>query len=290
MYLIAGSSGNTGKVVAESLLARGKKVRVLVRDKGKGEAWAKRGAEVAVGRLDDAGGLSGALQGAEGAYLLIPPDPQTKDFMARGRAMLNVYFEALSNSNVQHVAFLSSIGAQHVAGTGPIKILHQAEDTLGALTRQRVSFIRAAYFMENLLGFLTPAREQGVVPVFGGGENYPFCMVASRDIGEVAAQQLMEPPTASQVIELSGPASYSFADVARVFGQALGRTVVAKAMPIDAVVPTMMQAGMSEDVAQQYREMIEGMGQGLLAFGGGKARAVRGNTSLEAFVRGAIAG
>ncbi len=53
MYVIAGVSGNTGKVVADTLLAQGKKVRVVVRDAQKGEAWKKRGAEVAVAELDD---------------------------------------------------------------------------------------------------------------------------------------------------------------------------------------------------------------------------------------------
>ena len=108
MYLIAGSSGNTGKVVTESLLAHGKKVRVLVRDPSKAEAWAKRGAEVAVGRLQDAAALTRALQGADAAYLLVPPDPQANDFMAHGRSLLSTYFETLSNSGVNHVAFLSS--------------------------------------------------------------------------------------------------------------------------------------------------------------------------------------
>src|ERR1700733_11448616 len=73
MFAVAGVSGHTGKVVAEALLAQNKPVRVIVRDAAKGEAWKKRGAEVAVADLDDADGLTKAPPGARPAYLLIPP-------------------------------------------------------------------------------------------------------------------------------------------------------------------------------------------------------------------------
>ena len=42
MFVIAGVTGHVGSVVAEKLLAKGQKVRVLVRDAGKGAAWSKR--------------------------------------------------------------------------------------------------------------------------------------------------------------------------------------------------------------------------------------------------------
>ena len=73
MYAIAGVSGNTGSVVANTLLAAGKPVRVIVRDAAKGEPWKAKGAEVAVASLDDRAALAAALKGTQGAYLLIPP-------------------------------------------------------------------------------------------------------------------------------------------------------------------------------------------------------------------------
>ncbi|HWL85044.1 MAG TPA: NmrA family NAD(P)-binding protein, partial [Polyangiaceae bacterium] len=70
MFVIAGVTGNTGSVVAETLLARGEMVRVIVREAAKGASFAARGAEVAVASLDDSAALSKALAGAKGAYLL----------------------------------------------------------------------------------------------------------------------------------------------------------------------------------------------------------------------------
>ena len=51
MFFVAGVTGNTGSVVANTLLERGKRVRVLVRDSQKGDAWERRGAEVVVRTL-----------------------------------------------------------------------------------------------------------------------------------------------------------------------------------------------------------------------------------------------
>ena len=79
MFAVAGVSGHTGKVVAETLLARSKPVRVIVRDAPKGEEWKKRGAEVAVADLGDADALTKALRGATGAYLLLPPMMSSTD-------------------------------------------------------------------------------------------------------------------------------------------------------------------------------------------------------------------
>jgi uncharacterized protein YbjT (DUF2867 family) len=287
MFVVFGVSGNTGRIVANRLLAEGKRVRVVVRDAKRGEEWSQRGAEVAVADVEESGSVERALAGAEGAYLLLPPDNRTPDFMGRARRVLDSVERALAAAHVGHVVFLSSVGAQHAAGTGPIKSLHLVEEELPkAAPGTRFTFIRAAYFMENILANLPAMKESGILPVFGGGESYPFPMVATEDIGAVAAEALLSPPSsAKQILELSGPADYSFADAARAFGAALGRTVTATPLPLEAMVPTLQQFGISADVAGQYREMTEGMAKGLLAWEGGAARRVRGTIGLDDFVK-----
>ena len=81
-YVVAGVSGNTGRVAAQVLLDAGERVRVVVRDAAKGEAWRAKGAEVAVADLGDASALAAALSGAKGAYLLLPPNMASGDFRA----------------------------------------------------------------------------------------------------------------------------------------------------------------------------------------------------------------
>ena len=80
MYVVAGATGRTGRVVADSLLQHGEPVTVIVRSADKGRDWQAKGAKVVVGVLEDAGTLQSVLAGADGAYLLIPPDHTAEEF------------------------------------------------------------------------------------------------------------------------------------------------------------------------------------------------------------------
>lgn len=288
MYVVFGATGNTGKVVASTLLERGAKVRVVARDPGKVEALRARGAEVVKGDVLDAASLAPALHGAEGAYLLTPPDGASTDLVGRGKQIIDGFVGALSATKVPHAVVLSSVAAQHAAGTGPIVITHYAETQLPKAASTRFTFVRAAYFMENLLAYVGAMKGDGIIPVFGGGEGYPFPMIATHDIGRVSAEALLAPPSEHQWIELSGPQEYSFADAARIASETLGRPVQPLVLPIDAMVPTLTKFGLSENVAGLYREMTEGMGKGLVSFEG-KGRAVRGVVTLEEVLKPALA-
>ena len=66
MFVVLGVTGHTGKVVAETLLAQNRPVRVVVRSADQGEQWRTKGADVAVASLDDGPSLTRAVQGASG--------------------------------------------------------------------------------------------------------------------------------------------------------------------------------------------------------------------------------
>lgn len=284
MYVVAGVSGQTGSVVAFSLLAAGKPVRVIVRSADKGRAFKERGAEVAVLSLDDHDALAAALRGATGAYLLIPPPgPEVAGIIARGHRYIDSFAAALKQSPVDHVVLLSSVGAQHPDGTGPIAMLNYGERTLGALPGIRFTFLRAAYFLENLGGLLGAVQHAGILPALSNPTR-AFPMVAAQDIGEVAAQALLHPPAQSQVIELAGPAEYSFTEVAVAFSQRLGKTINVAPVPPDGIVSALQQSGMGAEMAGLYREMMLAIDSGRVAFAGGTARHVRGKVPLTQFI------
>ena len=280
MFTVFGATGHTGAVVAKKLLDNGKKVRIAVRDPNKVKALAERGAEVVTVDLLDPKSVASALEGAEGAYLLAPPDLTSNDLVGRGRKIVDAFAAGLRAAHVPQAVFLSSVAAQVPSGTGPIVITHQAEKTLGALNGTVLTFVRAAYFMENILGFAHPMKTDGILPVFGGGESYPFPMVATADIGDVAAEALLHPPNANEIIELEGPEPKSFVDAANVASKALGREVTAKPLPLDAIVGALTAIGASANMAGLYREMLAAFGSGIAKFEG-VGRHVRGKVTLE---------
>ena len=264
-YAIAGVSGNTGKVVAEQLLRQGKSVRVIVRDAARGEAWKEKGAEVAVADLTDAAALTTALRGAEGAYLLVPPNFAAADLRAFQDRVSRSFATAVAASGIPHVVLLSSIGAQHEAGTGPIAGLHLTERLLGAIPNVLLSSLRAGYFLENLGSSLGSVKAGGALPSFFPA-SFAFPMVSTTDIGTLAAELLLAPPPASRIVELGTERSH--VDIVAALSARLGREVAVQEAPLEAIVPTLVGFGFSPSMAGLYAEMTSAVVSGLVAFEG----------------------
>ena len=88
------------------------------------------------------------------------------------------------------VVYLSTIGAQ--ASQSNLLTQHTIiEPTLSELPMP-ITFLRPAWFMENSSWDVAPAREQGVIPSFLQPLDKPVPMVATADIGKVAAALLQE--------------------------------------------------------------------------------------------------
>ncbi len=281
MFVVAGVTGHVGSVVADSLLAKGKKVKVIVRDAAKGAAWSKKGAEVAVGALENAAFLTGALRGATGFFTLLPPNYQTADFFKSQRETADAIASAVKASGVAHVVILSSIGADLEKGTGPIRGLHYLENALRQ-TGTKLTAIRAGYFQENVGQALGAAKEAGIFPNFAESADYPFPMIATRDIGALAAEELAKGGAGkSEVVDLAGPA-YSVSQAAELLGKALGKKLAVVNIPKDGWVPALVKAGFSQHVAEVFAEMYAGFGSGLIRPNGD--RLVQGKTTLDATV------
>lgn len=261
MYAVAGTSGNTGAGVAETLLARGEKVRVIVRDAAKGETWRARGAEVVVADLGDEEAMTTALTGVKGAWLLVPPLWASADPLADGRALGAVLARAAKRAGTPHVAFLSSVGAQFPTGNGPIGgILHHVERSF-AEAGVPTTHVRAAYFVENWASVLSVARTDGVLPSFLAVDE-PIPMVSVADIGRTGAELLSAGPRGHRVVQLLGPVDPTPADIAAALGTLLGREVKAVPVPLQAAEATLQGAGLPPVWAAMYRELYEGVVNG----------------------------
>src|SRR6266850_2009310 len=148
MFVVLGASGHTGKVVAETLLGQKKKVRVVLRDAGKTRAWKEAGADVAIADVEDGAALKHAFNGAEGVYVLLPPNFASSQVRIDNGRRTKIIVAAIEAASVPHVVMLSSVGAQQSNGTGPVLGLRDAEAAFSRATAA-VTFLRAAYFMEN---------------------------------------------------------------------------------------------------------------------------------------------
>lgn len=279
MYVVAGVSGHTGSVVAQTLLDRKQSVKVIVRAADQGEVWRQKGAGVAVLSLENASALAHALNGAKGAYLLVPPNYHAAHYLEDRRRLVEAMASAVQQSRLPHAVFLSSIGGHLPDGTGPIRVLHDGEHRLGGSVKN-LTIVRAPYFMENWMSALEVARTQGILPSFLSAER-KIQMVATRDIGHVAAECLLDQPKGCRTLELSGPEDYSPNDVASVLSRRLDRLVEVQHLPLDAVVPALTSHGFSDDVAHLFQEMYSGLETGRILFEGNGACRPRGLVTLS---------
>ncbi len=279
MFVVTGASGNTGKIVAETLLAAGKRVRVFARDPERVRSLRERGAEVSVGSLEDFASLERALEGAQGLYLLSPPDLGAQHFLRDRAKLLDGVIDTVRRAGTKHTVLLSSLGAQLPKGTGPVLSLHHAEAAFRKSGRE-VTFLRAGYFAENWGAVVPVALKDGVLPSFVKGDQ-KLPLIATPDIGRVAAELLLRGPKGVDVVELVGPTDVTPSTVAETLSRLIGRPVRLVEAPLEQVVPTFTAFGISEDIARLYEEMYGAIARGELEPEGGEARLVRGTVPLE---------
>jgi uncharacterized protein YbjT (DUF2867 family) len=279
MYAITGVTGHVGGATARELLAAGAPVRVVVRDPQQGRAWSELGAEVAVADFADRTALTAALIGCRGAFVMLPTVPTGTD--ADHRSMADSIAAAVAGSGVPHVVALSSVGADLPEGNGPIRWLHHLEGRLRE-TGAVLTAIRAPHFQEKVETVLGAATGAGIYPVFGDSADVPTPMVATGDIGAVAARSLTSPPPAGEVIDLEVP-SYTERQVAEKLGAVLGTALRVVTVPRPAWLGALTDAGVPPLLAAELVELYDAEHRGVLRPCGD--RQVRCTTELDDTLR-----
>ena len=277
MFLVTGITGHVGGATARRLLETGKQVRALVRDEAKAARWKDKGVELVKGEWEDSASLAEALNGVEGAYLMMPPSQTPSRDFREAKAVIASYREALARSAPPKVVALSSMGSEKSSGLGLITATHLLEEGLGDLPFPR-AFVRAGGFFENYL-FGLQAAQGGTLPLFYSPTDRKLPMVATEDIGAEVAKLLTSEWTGKRVIELGSLVSSD--ELAAALGKVLGRDVKAQAIPREAWAGTLEYMGFPKGGTWAFEEMTEGVSSGWIGFGVEKTERVEGTTSAE---------
>lgn len=285
MYAITGASGNTGRVAAERLLERGEKVRAIGRSASHLEHLAKKGAEIFTADVTNADALAKAFQGVKAAYLMVPPNIAAPDVLAHYGRIGDSLVRAAEKGGLTRAVVLSSIGADKADKVGPVKGLHNLEEKLNGLSGLNAIYLRAGYFMENLLGQVNVIKAFGFV---GGPQrgDLPLPFIATRDIGAAAAELLAKGDfKGKQARELLGQRDVSYNEVASVIGKAIGKPGLAyQQLPPDQLRPALVQMGMSASMADALLEMSESLNSGYMRAFEKRSPQNSTPTSIETFI------
>ncbi len=278
MFLVTGITGRVGGATAKHLLAQGKKVRALVRNREKAANWADQGVELVDGDWNDSAAIERALKGVEGAFVMLPtvwaPSPDYKE----AKDVIANYVEALTKAALPRVVALSSMGANKTSGLGMITALSLLEQGFRNLTSP-VAFVRAGGFYENFLYGLQ-AAQGGTLPVFYNPTNRKSTMVATKDIGSQVAKLLTGPAwSGHRVIELGSMVSAD--EVAGQLGEVLKLEVKAFAIPRAGWAAAFEQSGMPKGQTGAAEEMFESVNAGWMDLGVKGTEHVAGTTSAR---------
>lgn len=280
MYAITGITGKVGGAVARTLLAAGQPVRAVVRDATRARSWAECGCEVVTANMDDEASLTAAFEGTQGVFILPPPEFDPSPSFHEARAVIDAVRGALQSAAPGKVVCLSTIGA-HATETNLLTQLTLMEQALRDLPMP-VTFLRPGWFMENAAWDVAPARDNGVISSFLQPLDKAVPMVATADVGRVAAQLLLQTWRGVRVVELEGQ-RVSPNDLAQTFARVLDRPVRAEAVPRETWDALFRSQGMKEPLPRM--RMLDGFNEGWICFEGDPADIVKGEVELETVLR-----
>ena len=259
MYAITGISGKVGGAVAEALLQAGLPVRAVLRNPANAAAWAARGCDIAIADMTDAAALARAFENVDGAFILPPPQFDPAPGFPEARAAIDAVASAIALGQPRKVVCLSTIGAQSTQQN----LLTQRTLMEQALRRLPVpmTFLRPGWFMENFSWDVASARDDGLIASFLQPLDRAIPMVATADVGRIAAQLLQDTWTGLRVVELEGPQRISPNDAGRAFSDALGTPVSVQAVPRETWGALFTAQGMKEPMPRI--QMLDGFNEGL---------------------------
>ena len=287
MYVITGATGNTGRIIAETLLESGREVRVIGRDADRLEELKSKGAEAAIGNLDNVEFLTKAFDGATAVYVMVPPNFTTDNYRGYQNKVIDAQIAAAKNAGIKNIVTLSSVGAHLSEKAGVVQGLADMEQKWNAITDINVLHLRPSYFMENTLAQVDTIKNMGIMgsPLKA---DISFPMVATKDIGETAAKRLLALDfKGSEIDYILGSRDVSFNEVAAIFGKAIGKEELKYVQfPYEDAKKAMMEGwGFSENLADAYIEFMQTANGGSLYEDAKRTEKNTSPTSIEEFAQ-----
>ena len=284
MYVIMGATGNIGSKLANILLDKGEKVKVIGRSAERLKPFVDHGAEAAVGDVSDVEFLTNVFRGADAVFALIPPVYTTNDFRGYYNEIGANIVKSIQESGVKHVVFLSSHGAHLPEKTGPVKGLYDVEQKLNKLDDVNILHLRPTYFMENLLTNIGMIKNMNINGDTIKGD-IKFAMIATKDIAPVAADHLLKRDFSGKTVhELLGERDVSMNDVTKAFGEKIGKPDLGYVQfSVEDAKKGMMDFGMSDHVSDQLIELNQAINDSLFAVNQPRTDKNTTGTSIEEF-------
>lgn len=240
--LVLGASGKTGRRITARLRLNGTPVRAASRSSEATFDWS------------EPDGWDAALQGITAAYVVAPPAPgPVHEFVARAKA-----------TGLRRLVLLSGRGADTWGDSSFGLDMRDAEDAVRGSALEW-TIVRASNFDQNFdAGVFHAPLVAGELALPAGVVPEPFIDV--EDVADVAAAVLTTSDGhAERTYELTGPRALTFREAVEMISRASGRPISYRQISDAAYTASLIEGGLSADVARNESEMFVMMERGLIA-------------------------
>jgi uncharacterized protein YbjT (DUF2867 family) len=252
----AGAVGSIGRNLTQMLLAKGRRVRALVRrEDARAEALRRLGAEVMLGDMTDLPSMHRAIKGCRRIYfgMSVSADylAATVNTAAVARHHGVEAFVSMSQMTVSQMSITESTDS-------PQHKLHWLAEQALSWSGLPVVTMRPTVFLEGFFLLLAAPgvrdADELALPM-GDGKTSPISAV---DVARALSVILDDPaPHIGRIYNLTGLESADLNRYARDFSEALGRTIRYRDAPLSSWSETLLKAGMPPHVVKHLSVMTE---------------------------------
>ena len=287
--VVTGSLGHISKPLTEELIQKGHSVTVVSHNPERQKDIEALGAAAAIGTFEDVNFLTKTFKDADAVYCMVSAGNSyfDKDFdlMEHTIRIGNSYKQAIQQSGIKRVVFLSSIGAHMDNGNGLLTFYYHVEKILNELPSEvAIMFMRPVGFYYNLLGFINTIKTQGVIATnYGGDSKKPW--VSPIDIAADVAKVLTTPSDGRKVRYVASE-EISSNEIASILGAAIGKPDLKWIIiPDEQLLKGMIGAGMNPKIAAGLVEMNAAGQSGVLYEDYYRNKPALGKVKLADFAR-----
>ncbi|WP_214072343.1 NAD(P)H-binding protein [Mucilaginibacter sp. dw_454] len=281
--IVLGSLGHIGRPLTEDLVKKGHEVTVITRSADRVAEIEALGAKAAIGNVDDIDFLTKTFTGADVIHAMVPPDLSAPDPVVRTKVVGEALVQAIKQSGVQRVLYVSSYGAHLAEGTGLIKHHHFIENDLSDLNLESLVLLRATYIYYNTFAYVQMIKATGNIYTNYGGDDL-VTFVSPLDIAEAAAKELVSTANGRRVVYVASD-ERTCNEAAKVLGNAIGKEIQWIIISDEQFKSNLEANGVSPVLSAELTELYAACHTGLLHEDYEKHKPTLGKVKLEDFAQ-----
>lgn len=257
LIAVTGASGHLGRLVIESLLAKGlpaAKIVAIVRDPEKVADFAAQGVQVRRADYERQETLDEAFAGV-GRLLLVSSNELNRRLPQHENVV-----KAARNAGVGFLAYTSILKAD--SATMKIAADHKATEQVIRESGVQFAFLRNGWYIENYTDQIAGTLQHGVV--IGNAGDGRISAASRADYADAAAVVLAGNGHENKIYELGGDRSFTLSELAAEISAQSGRTIVYRNLPVEELAQTLIKVGLPEPLARVLADADSGIERGEL--------------------------